>query len=119
VDRATTPSIGIAGLGIPSPLRRPATEAPRPAAQEAVSLATRHDAARATALAALVERALASVDTSALADGAPPDDALSARIERALADATPAVQASGLSADQLVAEARREIVELGPLGPLL
>ncbi len=121
IDRATTPSLGLTGLGVLLPGRR----SPSDAAVHAVvpsGPTGRSDPAHAAALTALVERALSAVDAGALADGATPDAALLARIERGLADAVPSVQASGgagLSVDAILVEARREIVELGPLGPLL
>jgi pilus assembly protein CpaF len=70
------------------------------------------------ALAALVDRVGELVDLRPLAEGAPADEALAGRVDRALADAVGALRGE-IDADTLVAEARRELLELGPLTPLL
>lgn len=78
-------------------------------------------AAHRAALATLVERARSGVDPAALEGEI--DAPLAQRIDQALATHAAALVASGeLSAElegAVVAEARRELVELGPIGPLL
>ena len=79
-----------------------------------------HAAARRAALLALLERVAAAVDPKLLADGAPPDEAAAARIDRALADAAAPLRGQPeLDAQALIADARRELCEHGPLTPLL
>src|SRR5690606_8173945 len=58
------------------------------------------------------------------ANGEPPTPALAGGIERTLAEKASQMRANGelpagVDADVLVGEARRELFELGPLGPLL
>ncbi len=76
------------------------------------------------ALARLMEKATAAVDTQSMMSGEPPSSALAGALERALSERAAAMRAAGelppgLEADVLVAEARRELFELGPIGPLL
>jgi pilus assembly protein CpaF len=76
------------------------------------------------ALAKLVERTSAAVDLSSLANGEAPDAARLATVDRALREKAASMRAAneiptGLDPEVLVAEAKRELVELGPLGPLL
>jgi pilus assembly protein CpaF len=76
-------------------------------------------AVQRAALADLIHRVEALADLSALAEGAPPDEALTTRIERALADASaPLRERSDVDLDALLVDARRELCELGPLTPL-
>lgn len=70
------------------------------------------------ALAALVDRVGELLDLQPLAEGAPADEALAGRVERALAGAVDALRGE-IDADMLLAEARRELLELGPLTVLL
>ncbi|MEJ7728176.1 MAG: ATPase, T2SS/T4P/T4SS family [Polyangiaceae bacterium] len=65
-----------------------------------------------------------AVDTAALADGRAADEGLVGRLERALAEASTTLKADGelptdIDADALVVEGRRELLELGPIGPML
>ena len=76
------------------------------------------------ALAKLVERTLAAVDLSSLANGEAPDGARIATIDRALREKAASMRGTneipaGLDPEVLVAEAKREFLELGPIGPLL
>ncbi|NUP11999.1 MAG: Flp pilus assembly complex ATPase component TadA [Polyangiaceae bacterium] len=76
------------------------------------------------ALAKLMDRATSSVDMAALAGGDAPSSSVSASIERVLAEKAAQMRASGelpagIDADTLVGEARRELFDLGPIGPLL
>jgi len=71
-----------------------------------------------------MERATSAVDTAPLASGEAPSPALAAAIERALAEKASSMRSSGelppnIDSEILVAEARRELFELGPIGPLL
>lgn len=81
-------------------------------------------ASHRVALGKLVERTSAAVDLASLANGEAPSSALLATIERALSEKAAALRASGelpagVESDVLLAEARREIFDLGPVGPLL
>jgi pilus assembly protein CpaF len=67
-----------------------------------------------------VGRVCEKVDLRPLDAGAPADEALAVQIDRALGDAAPALRDSvDIDLDVLIAEARREIRELGPLSGLL
>ena len=86
------------------------------------------DAAQASAhrhaLATLLGRVAAAVDLAPLQSGARIDDALRQRIDAMLGEQTAAMKSSGeipqdLTAEALIGAARRELLELGPLGPLL
>lgn len=137
IDRGTAPSMGLQSLlgqvqGSASqpagptlvpgsvPSRRqllPASFEPAEGAQ------TSRAAAHRGALVALIERVSEVVDLRALDSGAPPDEATVARVERALAERAASLRAQGdtpseVDLDALVAEARRELLELGPLTPL-
>jgi pilus assembly protein CpaF len=75
-------------------------------------------------LAKLIERTGAAVDLGPLASGESPSSAMVAAIERALSEKAAALRASGdlppgVDSEVLLAEARRELFELGPVGPLL
>jgi pilus assembly protein CpaF len=81
-------------------------------------------ASHRVALAKLVERTSLAVDLGPLASGEAPSPPLLAAIERALSEKAAALRASGdlppgLESEVLLAEARRELFELGPVGPLL
>ena len=76
------------------------------------------------ALASLVDRVAAAVDLEALDSGAAAGEELVRGIDRVLAERAGAMKADGelspeLDADALVVEARRELLEHGPVGPLL
>jgi len=81
-------------------------------------------AAHRAALVTLVERVGESVDLRVLTAGDPPDSLLAARLlavlqERASAMKIASMLPDGVSLEHLVAEAKRELLEVGPLGPLL
>ena len=81
-------------------------------------------AAHRSALTGLLDRVSEMVDLRALAGGGAADSALTGQVDRALADRAAALRAQGdlpseIDVDALVAEARRELLELGPLTPLL
>lgn len=81
-------------------------------------------AAHRAALAALLERVASQIDLTSLAGGAAADEHLVGRIERALAEHATTMRAAGelpaeVDPDALVVEGRRELLELGPIGPLL
>jgi pilus assembly protein CpaF len=80
-------------------------------------------AAHRGAIIGLVDRVSEMVDLRALDGGGAADDALIGRVDRALADRAAALRSQGeipgeLDVDALIAEARRELLELGPLTPL-
>lgn len=73
-------------------------------------------------LGKLMQRVLGAIDLAPLANGNVPEPNAVAAIERALRDQANALRAevpAGLDLEVLVAEARRELFELGPIGPLL
>jgi pilus assembly protein CpaF len=81
-------------------------------------------AAHRAALATLIDRVGEVVDLRALEGGATADAELAARIDQALYDRAQAMKAQGelrggLDAEALATEARRELLELGPLAALL
>ncbi|MFO0757789.1 MAG: ATPase, T2SS/T4P/T4SS family [Byssovorax sp.] len=81
-------------------------------------------AAHRAALATLVDRATEGLDLRALDAGADPDAALTARLDQALRDRAQAMKTrgelpAGIDQDILIGEARRELLELGPLGAML
>lgn len=83
-----------------------------------------HAAAHRQALALLLSRLAAAVDVKPLKEGGRADDALQQRIDATLGELTAAMKAAGevpadLGVDTLMGAARRELFELGPLGPLL
>ena len=80
-------------------------------------------AAHRGAILSLIDRVSEIVDLHALDGGAAPDEALSARVDRALAERASAMRAQGeiraeIDVDALIVEARRELLDLGPLSPL-
>jgi pilus assembly protein CpaF len=132
--RITSPSMGVAAplpvsqplspvpaSAAPSPVPRrspPSDRAERGAAESAAAAAHR------AALRALVGRVEKAVDTAALADGRSAPEDLVVRLERALAEASTALKVEGelpaeIDPDALVVEGRRELLELGPIGPML
>lgn len=81
-------------------------------------------AAHRNALVKLMERATQAVDLGALANGDPPSPQLAGAVERALTEKANAMRASGelppgVDPEVLVGEGRRELFDLGPIGPLL
>lgn len=90
-------------------------------------------AARLSALGRLVDRVAAAVDLRALDSleplgslegGAAPDEVLARRVEAAVGEAVAAMRAAGdlpaeVDADALAGDARRELLQLGPLEALL
>lgn len=83
-----------------------------------------HAAAHRQALSLLLGRLGTAVDLAPLRDGNRPDEALQQRIDATLGELAAAMKAGGeipqdLGAETLIAAARRELFELGPLGPLL
>ncbi len=75
-------------------------------------------------LATLIQRVGAAVDLSPLQGGTRPEDALRQRIDATLGEQTATMKTAGeiphdLTAEALIGAARRELLELGPLGPLL
>jgi pilus assembly protein CpaF len=92
------------------------------AASEGVVDASQAAAHRA-ALARLVERLASAIDLAPLAGGDVPSG-IQASIDRALAEAAASMRTAGelpagLDPEVLVGEARRELLDLGPIGPLL
>lgn len=140
VGRTTSPSVGVAPP--PGPLASPIPASPAPERISAVPVSPSPQARRPAppvseraaepnqiaahrnALATLLERVADGVDLRGLAAGGPVDDATAARIERALAERIGAMKADGelpgeVDGDALVVEGRRELLELGPVGPML
>ena len=81
-------------------------------------------AAHRLALATLVDRIAEMIDLGALADGNQADDALVARVERAIREQVVSLKDDGeipadIDRDALGRDAHREILGLGPIGPLL
>ncbi|MBL9025281.1 MAG: Flp pilus assembly complex ATPase component TadA [Myxococcales bacterium] len=92
------------------------------AASEGVVDASQAAAHRA-ALAKLVERLASAIDLTPLSGGDVPSG-IQASIDRALAEAAASMRTAGelpagLDPEVLVGEARRELLDLGPIGPLL
>jgi pilus assembly protein CpaF len=100
----------------PSAQRRTPSSEDRPATADAAKIALRRQL-----VASLVERAAAGVDLGPIERGEPAPPALAGSIDRALRDAAGAVAAGASPAEleQAIGDARRELLELGPLGPLL
>ncbi|MEZ4294920.1 MAG: ATPase, T2SS/T4P/T4SS family [Polyangiaceae bacterium] len=72
----------------------------------------------------LLTRLSAAVDITSLYSGARPEEALQQRIDATLGELAAAMKGAGeipadLSPETLIATARRELFELGPVGPLL
>ena len=148
VDRATSPSMGLAHLlqdagrsgaasigpprrpmpsspfdlevsPRPRPTGPPGPAAPTPPPAERAPLDPARASAHRAALQAVVDRVAELVDLRPLAGGAPAEDALAASVDRALRDAV--ARSSGqpeLDLDELLLSARRELLEHGPLTAL-
>jgi pilus assembly protein CpaF len=109
----------------------PSTAAPSPGARRpsmmAESLERSHlstpFAAHRAALVGLMERVSDSVDLSTILSESETNDSLSRAITHALQERIASMKIAGelrdTHPDALIAEARREIFELGPLGPML
>ncbi|MCC6552760.1 MAG: FHA domain-containing protein, partial [Polyangiaceae bacterium] len=81
-------------------------------------------AAHARALLRLIQRVGEAIDLRLLDAGAPVEGALERRIEQRLVEAAAAMQAAGelpaeVNQEALLGDARRELLQLGPLDPLL
>ena len=140
IERATSPSMGFAQSllqgGLPSsappaisssptmqPSSLPARRAMPPGALEQDGAPPGRVVAHRNAVLALLERVAEMVDLRALDSGVVPDEAIAARVDRALAERASAMRAQGeirgeTDVDALIAEARRELLDLGPLTPL-
>jgi pilus assembly protein CpaF len=138
VDRSTSPSMGLAQNlmhgGVQSssppagpsvlPSSLPARRALPPAAFDPPDGAPpSRIAAHRNALLALLDRVTEMVDLRPLDSGAAPDADIAGRVDRALAERAAAMRAQGeirgeTDVDALIAEARRELLDLGPLTPL-
>jgi pilus assembly protein CpaF len=134
VERSSSPSMGLAGsvqssappAGAPSvlPSSLPGRRALPPAAFDPPDAGPpSRIAAHRGAMLALVDRVSEMVDLRALDGGAAPDEAIASRVERALAERASAMRAQGeirgeIDVDALIVEARRELLDLGPLTPL-
>ena len=132
IERSTSPSMAYGAHGSASPTAVPSglpSSLPgRPSLHPAVfdppdAAASSRAAAHRGALLALIDRVSELVDLRALDGGTSPDDAMIARVDRALAERTTVLRAEGaipgdVDVDALLAEARRELLDLGPLAPL-
>lgn len=95
----------------------------RSAAQSEGVVDASQAAAHRAALAALVDHLGSAMDLTPLANGDLPAPVVAA-VERALGERAASLRSSGdlppgVDADTLVGEARRELLDLGPIGPLL
>jgi pilus assembly protein CpaF len=107
------------GASVPAVRAMPPPAAGRPLPRE-----TPQQAARRLALITLVDRVADIVDLAPLRQPSPPEDDLSQQIERAVREQAKAMREEGEAPDGidlelLARDALREIVGLGPLGPLL
>jgi pilus assembly protein CpaF len=124
----TAPPPKVSGPPPAAPASIPASsqpaQSPRSSVRSGDVVDSSQAAAHRAALGKLMERAASAVDTAPLASGEPPSPALASAIERALAEKASSMRSSGelppnVDSEILVAEARRELFELGPIGPLL
>ncbi len=81
-------------------------------------------AAHRLALATLVDRVTEMIDLSPLRGGGPADDSLAQRIERAIREQVVSLRQDGeigadVDVEALARDGQRELLGLGPLGPLL
>ncbi|MFO0590990.1 MAG: ATPase, T2SS/T4P/T4SS family [Polyangiaceae bacterium] len=109
---------GLRTTGVSTGARRALAAADRERPDAVQLVAHRH------ALATLVQRVAAAVDLSSLQTGQRPEENLQHRIDATLGEIAAAMKAAGevpsdLPAETLVGTARRELLEMGPLGPLL
>jgi pilus assembly protein CpaF len=107
------------GASIPAVRAMPPPAAGRPLPRETPQQATRR-----LALITLVDRVADVVDLAPLRLAAPPEDDLSQQIERAVREQAKAMREEGeapegLDLELLARDALRELVGLGPIGPLL
>jgi pilus assembly protein CpaF len=119
---ATAPPQSAASVG-------PSTSAPSPGGRRPSVMAEALDrshtpfAAHRAALVGLMERVSDSVDLSTIVSESETNDALAREITHALQERIASMKIAGelrdTHPDALIAEARREIFELGPLGPML
>ena len=137
-ERTTSPSMGMASQLLQSVVPGPQTiAAPAPSAvpvtpvrralPPTVERDNRQDVAvqmaRRAALRNLIDHVGGEVDFGPLASGVAPDSAYVERIDRALGDRAMSMKSRGelppeVGPEQLVLDARRELLELGPLTPL-
>ncbi|MBK6698104.1 MAG: Flp pilus assembly complex ATPase component TadA [Myxococcales bacterium] len=122
-----------APMPTPSPAMPPAAAAPQPAAgvpgprntpSRVPPRESPQAAARRLALLTLVDRVADATDLSALGQSARVDDAVAQRIERTVRDQAGAMRSEGevpegIDVEQLVRDASRELIGLGPVGSLL
>lgn len=106
------------------PPAAPASPIPPPPPSPSRPASSAQSGAYRAALGVLLTRVAETVDVAPLSSGEMPDEALAEEIETALRTCAAAMKAaSELPADvtpaALVLTARRELLELGPLGPLL
>lgn len=132
IERGTSPSVayGAPGSGSPTviPSGQPSSLPGRPPLHPAAfdppdAAASPRAVAHRGALVALVDRVSEVVDLRALDDGMSPEESLISRVDRALAERTAALRAEGaipgeVDVDALIGEARRELLDLGPLAQL-
>src|SRR5579884_2107840 len=97
---------------------------PPPAAASPLPIESVEQADRRRALIALVARVAAAMDLAPLERAPEPDEALSQQVDRVLRDHAAAMTGGGewpegVDVEGVVADARRELLGAGPLGPLL
>jgi pilus assembly protein CpaF len=115
------------GTQYPPPVAPPAPGSPRrtaPSLARSVSREGPQQSGRRLALIALVDRVADAVDLTAMDDGSEVRDAQMDEIERAVRDQARAMRVEGEAPDDLDLEvlsrdAMRELVDVGPFGPLL
>jgi pilus assembly protein CpaF len=115
------------GTQYPPPVAPPGLGPPRPMAPSLARSVPREgsqQSGRRLALIALVDRVADAVDLTAMDQGSEVRDAQMDEIERAVRDQARAMRVEGEAPDELDLEvlardAIRELVEVGPLGPLL
>jgi len=127
-ERAAAPARATSSVAPTPPPPAPANSvlrsvAPPPAAR-ALPRETPQQAARRLALITLVDRVADVVDLSPLDSSPVVDDALSQSIDRAVREQAKAMRdegeaPEGIDLDLLARDALRELVGLGPIGPLL
>jgi pilus assembly protein CpaF len=108
----------------PTPLQRTSVPDVRPREPSRAQKDSSVHAAHRLALATLVDRIGEMIDLAPLADGQAPDEALLARVERAIREQVVSLKDDGeipadIDRDALSRDAHRELIGLGPIGPLL